>query len=153
MTYLCKTVSCEVTLRPPNYLIVLKLYVNHWHKFCRICRVVIGGTDGTTVPLHSGVARNLQRGWPGVRVPTVGRAAAAGRPKARSAVGRPGGGWVREGSLPPVKGVRGCYPRENFEIVYSKLCILVHFFNVFELLDTGSSVLQKCLKWSRTVFF
>ena len=83
----------------------------------------------------SGVARNLQRGWPGVRVPTVGRAAAAGRPKARSAVGRPGGSG--RGSPPPVKGVRGCHPRENFEIVYSKLCILVHFLMFLSCLTRG----------------
>jgi hypothetical protein len=47
----------------------------------------------------SGVTRNFQRGA-GVRVTTVGRAAAAGRPKARRAVGRPGrGGPAVSGQL------------------------------------------------------
>ena len=73
----------------------------------------MAAVPGTTLQ-HSGVARNLQRGWPGVRVPTVGRAAAAGRPKARSAVGRPGGGWVREGVAPSRKGGSGVSPPRKF---------------------------------------
>ena len=49
----------------------------------------------------------------GVWVPVVGRAAAAGRPKARSAVGRPGG-WVREGVAPSRKGGSGVSPPRKF---------------------------------------
>ena len=37
----------------------------------------------------------------------------SGRPEARSAEGRPWG-WAQEGVAPPGKGVRECYPRENF---------------------------------------
>ncbi len=77
--------------------------------------------------LTRGGAEQAPKGAPVVRVPTIGRAAAAGRPKARSAVGRPGGGGgSRRWSPPPVKGVRGCHPRENFENLYSKWCILVY---------------------------
>ena len=46
------------------------------------------------VELSSGGSRNCW--WGGCWVQTIGRAAAAGRPEARSAGGRPWG-WVREG--------------------------------------------------------
>ena len=67
-------------------------------------------------------------GGGGCWVRTIGRAAAAGRPEARSAGGRPGGGFGRGSpSTPSRKGVRGYHPRENFEILYRKRCILVHY--------------------------
>jgi len=54
----------------------------------------------------------------GVRVQTVGRAAAAGRPMAQSAVGLNGGGgeawmWVLVGVTLFRKGVRGNTPRQS----------------------------------------
>ncbi len=72
----------------------------------------------TSITQHKWRSQNYGRG-PGVWVPTVGRVAAAGRPKTRSAVriGRPGGDkgmGLRQGSLSPVMGVRGVTPRENY---------------------------------------
>ena len=55
-----------------------------------------------------------------------------GRPMSRSAAGGPWA-WVRHWVAPPVKAVRGCYPRENFAIVYK----MVHF-----------GALQKIISWS-----
>jgi len=52
-----------------------------------------------------------QRRW------TIGRAATGARPKAVQ-------GRVREGVSPSRKGVRGYYPRENFDILYDRMCIL-----------------------------
>ena len=37
-------------------------------------------------------------------------------------------GKAREGVAPPATRVRGCHPRENFEIANAKYCVLVHFF-------------------------
>ena len=86
----------------------------------------------------SGVARNLKGGGQGVGAQKIGREAAAELPRAQGAVGRRGGGGGSgRGSPPPVKGVRGCHPRENFEIVYSKLCILVHFLMFLSCLTRG----------------
>ena len=82
---------------------------------------------GIPVPVaYRGGSRNCW--WGGCWVQTIGRAAAAGRPEARSAGGRPGGGFGRGSpSTPSRKGVRGYHPRENFEILYRKRCILVHY--------------------------
>ena len=42
-------------------------------------------------------------------------------------------GGCREGFAPPAKGVRGLYPRKNFEISHSKSCILVHFWMIINV--------------------
>jgi len=61
---------------------------------------------------------------------------------------------LRGGRPPPVKGFRGCHPQENFEILYSKLCILVHFSGFEQLLDMRYRILQKSLRWlSCAAFF
>ena len=60
---------------------------------------------------------------------------------------------LRGGRPPPVKGFRGCHPQENFEILYSKLCILVHFSSFEQLLDMRYRILQKSLRWYRVLRF
>ena len=74
----------------------------------------------------SGVARSVAaRGGVCRCCPWVRGAGGAKHPRARpeAALGVGAGRW----SPPPAMGVRGYYPRKNFDIYRSKLCILVHF--------------------------
>ena len=74
------------------------------HLFQRFSNFFMSGTGN----------RRRREVW----VPTVGRAAAAGRPKVRSAVGRPGGSGG--GRHLPRMGVRGVTPKEILKFYIKK---------------------------------
>jgi len=68
--------------------------------------------------MNSGVSRNVGGG--GCWVRTIGRAAAVGRPEARSAGGRPGVGSGGGPETPSRKGVRGYNPEKILKFYIAK---------------------------------